>query len=273
MITSQTKLCCVIGNPVKHSLSPVIHNAGYQKLGLDFVYLVFDVYNLKITLLGLKEINVRGISVTVPFKQKIMKYLDKIDDTAKKIGAVNTVINENRDLIGSNTDWIGAIQALEEKTDLEGKTVALIGAGGAARAIAYGLKYKKAKVYVYNRTKAKADKLRQELDLYDSYSLYNVGIIKQADIIINATPVGMKPNDWESPIPAEFIQKGQIVFDIVYSPFETQFLKSAKIRGAKLVFGYKMLLFQGIEQFKLFTGKQAPVEVMEQALLKEIKLT
>ena len=270
MINAKTKICCIIGNPVEHSLSPQMHNAAYQSLGLNYVFVAFPVVNVEAAVAGIREFNFRGVAVTIPHKMKIMKYLDETDETAQKIGAVNTIVNDNGILKGINTDWIGAIKALEEKIKLEGKKVALFGAGGAARAIAYGLKTKKAKVYVYNRTKRKADVLKDEFKLDGSYSLHTTGKIKEVDIIINTTSAGMEPNDWDCPIPGDFIQKHQVVFDIIYKPRNTQLLKFAKDRGAEVVYGYKMLLYQGIEQFKLFAGMDAPVKVMEEVLLKEL---
>lgn len=268
MINAKTKLCCIIGNPVEHSLSPQLHNAAYESLGLNYVFLAFRVSDVKSALLGFKELGVRGISVTVPYKLEVMKYLDKLDDVARQIGAVNTIINDNGKLIGTNTDWIGALKALEEKTVIKGKRVVILGAGGAARAIVYGLKTRHAIIHVLNRTKKTAELLVKKFGLEKAYSLSDATIIEKADIIINATSIGMTPQDWDSPIPAKFVKKNQVVFDIVYTPNETKLLQYAKKKKAVIVYGHKMLLYGVAKQFELFTGKKAPIELMEKALLE-----
>lgn len=270
MINSKTKLCCIIGNPVEHSLSPQMHNAAYEALGLNFIYLAFKISDVKKGLSGLKELGVKGISVTIPHKQEVMKYLDEIDETAKAIGAVNMIINDHGILKASNSDWIGALVALKEKTNLMGKNVALLGAGGAARALAYGLTKEKAIVSVFNRSRKKADLLTKEFHLKNAYSILETEKIKQMEIIINTTSVGMEPTDGESPIPAECISPHQVVFDIVYTPHKTKLLQYAKEKGATIVYGYKMVLYGGTRIFEMFTGRKAPVAVMEKVLLENL---
>lgn len=265
-IDAITQLCCVIGHPVTQSLSPQIHNAGYKKLGLNYVFLAFDVIDVKTVISGFRAFGIRGISVTVPHKIEIMKYLDQIDPIAQKIGAVNTIVNKGGKLIGYNTDWIGAMIALEEKTPIAGKKVALLGAGGAARAIAYGLKKNRAIVSVFDRTISSAQKLVVEFDLKESFSLNQKAKIKGADIIINATSLGMAPNDKVSPISANCINSNQTIFDIVFKPRETLLLKQAREKNATIIYGSRMLLFQAMEQFKLFTGINAPRKEMEEVL-------
>lgn len=266
MINSKTKLCCIIGNPVEHSLSPIMHNAAYKALDLNYVYLAFKVSDVKKTLEGLKELGIKGISVTIPFKQEVMKYLDEIDDTAKSIGAVNTIVNKNGRLIGTNTDWIGAIKALEEKIILKGKKVAVLGAGGASRAVIYGLKQKGMITHIFNRTIKNAENLKEEFGLDGAHLLDDLDIISEMDIIINTTSVGMVPNTDDSPIPMEFIKSNQIVFDIIFAPKDTKLIQYAKRQKAKVIYGEKMLLHQAIEQFKLFTGIDAPFGVMERSI-------
>jgi len=259
------KICLSIGYPIKSSKSPSLHNVGYKALGIEdqFIYLRAQVKpeNLKMAVEGIKGLGIRGVSVTMPHKQEIMKYLDEVDETAKKIGAVNTVVNDDGKLIGYNTDWVGAVVALEKKTNLKGKKVAVIGAGGASRAIVYGLTKKGAKVKIFNRSIEKGEELAKEFDC----GFGEIGEMREIgdyNIIINATSVGM--NSDESPIDKELLNKNQIVFDVIYSPKETKLIKEAKEKGAKVVYGYEMLLYQAVEQFKLYTGLEAPVKEMEE---------
>src|SRR3989344_4256547 len=250
--TSDTQLFGVIGNPVSQSLSPLMHNAAFKKLDLNCIFFAIQILNLKESLQRLKMLGFSGLSVTITFKIEVMKYLDRLEETAKNIGAVNTILLRNNKLFGTNTDWIGAIKALEEKINLSDKTVTLLGDGGASRAIAYGLKGKNAKVTVLNRKK-----LQQQDQLAK---------IKKANIIINATPVGMAPHENQLPIPRDLVTKQHLIFDIVFKPRETKLLKAAKRKGATIVYGDRMLLYQAVEQFKLFTGLDAPIEIMEKAL-------
>lgn len=269
------KICLGIGYPIKSSRSPSIHNAAYKKLGIDdqFIYLRAEVKprNLKKVMEGLKTLNknktfpleVRGISVTMPLKREIIKYLDKVSKEVEKIGAVNTIVNKHGLLIGYNTDWIGALTALEQKTKLRGKKVAVIGAGGAARAIVYGLMKRGSVVKIFNRSLEHARKLAQEF-AYTYFGLDSLEKIKDSDIIINTTSVGM--NEDKSPVNKEFLNNNHIVFDAVYSPKETRLIRDAKEKKAQIVYGYEMLLYQGIAQFELYTGMKAPVETMRKTL-------
>jgi len=270
MINSKTKLCCVIGNPIEQSISPLVHNAAYKALGLNYVFLAFKVTQVKEALEGLKAMNVTGISVTIPHKLEVLKYVDEVDKVAAEIGAANTIVNKEGRFIATNTDWIGALKALEKKTSLSGKRIALLGAGGAARALIYGLVKRGAKVTVFNRTKVKAHQLAKYFQLEGTYLLSDIEKIKKAEIIINTTSVGMIPNISESPIPNECINSSQIIFDIINKPYETKLLQYAKIRGATIIHGYEMLLYGAAEQFQLFTGKAAPVKIMENAILQNL---
>ncbi len=250
-----TKLCCIIGDPVEHSLSPAMHNAAYKALGLNFAYLAFRVTDVKNAIAGIRALGIKGVSVTAPHKISVMQYLDTIDETAKKIGAVNTIVNTNGKLTGYNTDSQGAIMALKEKTTLPGKRVVILGAGGAARAITFGLDKKDTSVFTVNRTTQKEKVLAE---------------IKNSDILINATPIGMHPRAEESLIPKEYLHKNLTVFDVVYNPKETKLLKDARSAGCTTIYGYKMLLYQAVSQFQLFTGEIAPVSIMEKELLKNL---
>lgn len=261
------KICLSIGYPIKTSRSPSIHNEGYQKLGIDdeFVYLRAEVKpeHLKMAIDGVRGLGIRGVSITMPHKQTVMKYLDKIEKDAKNIGAVNTIINNDGILTGYNTDVIGAMTVLEEKTNVKDRLVAVIGAGGVARAVVYGLIKKGARIKIFNRSLEKAKKLAEEFGCGYG-SLDSLEEISKMDIVINATSVGM--NEEKSPVDKKFINKNQIVFDVVYSPKETRLIKDAKEKGAKIIYGYEMLLYQGVAQFELYTGLKAPVEVMRKIL-------
>lgn len=261
------KICIGIGYPLKHSYSPLMHNAAYKALDIDdrFVYTTVEVkpQYLKMAVDGVRVLGICGMSITMPFKQTVMKYLERIDKEAKIIGAVNTIVNDNGKLIGYNTDWIGAITALENKTKLKNKRIAVIGCGGAARAIVYGLIKKGAIVKIFNRSKDKADELAKEFDCECSGLDFLKEVINM-DIIINATSVGM--NEDKSLINKKHLNKKQIIFDVVYLPKLSRLIKDAQDVGAQIVYGYEMLLYQGVAQFELYTNTKAPVEVMRKAL-------
>ena len=271
-ITAKTKVCMVIGNPIGHSLSPQIHNAGYRALRIDndFVYVACQVEIDKMAdfVNGVRAMGVRGISCTIPHKIEIMKYLDEVDKTAKEIGAVNTVVNENGKLKGYNTDWMGAVCPFKGMTTLKNKKVALIGAGGTARAVAYGMSEKGAKLFIFNRTRDKAESLAAEYG-GTPLSLDDLVEIEQMDIIFNTTSIGLQ-NENESPVPKELISARHIVFDAVYRPHETKLLRQAKEQGAQVIYGALMLLHQAAAQFKLYTKREAPMEIMREMLLKNL---
>jgi shikimate dehydrogenase len=267
-ITAKTKICMVIGDPVEHSLSPQMHNAGYEALNIDdqFVYIAshVDVKNIENFIKGTRAMQIHGVSCTIPHKIAVMPYLDEIEDIAKIIGAVNTIVNVNGKLIGYNTDWLGILLPLEKLTTLQNKTVALIGAGGAARAAAFAVTKAGAKLTIYNRTVEKAKDLAKEFN-GESHSLDEIRNAQSADIIINTTPIGLKQKQ-ETPFPKKYISSNQVVFDAVYDIQETQLIKETKEQGAKYISGIEMLFNQGFAQFKLFTGFDAPIDAMRKAL-------
>lgn len=268
MIDAKTKICCIIGDPVEHSLSPIMHNAGYQALGLNFAFVAFHVKNIKDAIAGIRGLNIRGVVVTIPHKIEVLQYVDVVDEEVKAIGAANTIVNDNGILTASNTDWIGAIVTLKLVTPISGKLVAVLGAGGAARAVVYGLKKEGARIIICNRTLNHAKKLAEEFNTEGACTLDNKEAIAKADIIINTTSVGMEPKQDETPIPTEFIQPHHIVYDIVYTPKETKFLREAKRIGAKIVYGDRMVFYGALPQFELFTGVKAPANIMQEALEK-----
>jgi shikimate dehydrogenase len=270
MVSGSTKVCCLIGDPVEHSLSPLIHNAGYQALGIDFIYIPFRVSDLKPAMEAIRTLGIRGVSITVPHKVAALQYLDNIDDEAREIGAVNTIVNDNGVLTGYNTDGTGARQALEAVTALSGKKAILVGSGGAALAIATALQKKGTKLVILNRTVEKARHLAKLTNADDFGGLDKLTAVSSIDILINATSVGMWPGRNESVIPREQLHDGLIVFDIVYNPKETRLLTEAREKGCTVVYGYRMLLYQAARQFELFTGHQAPLPVMERALIEAL---
>jgi len=271
VIDAYTIVCCLIGNPVEHSLSPLIHNAGYQALGINYVYIPFQVKDIKRAIEGIRGLGIRGASITLPHKTSAIKYLDKIDPLAKEIGAINTIVNNEGVLTGFNSDYHGALKALEEVTSLGGKRAVLIGSGGAALAIAVGLKKKGVKLVVLNRTEDKARKLARQVNAEDFGGLKKLPLVSAADILINATSVGMWPKVNESIIPKHLLHNRLTVLDTVYNPKETRLLSEARERGCAIVYGYKMLLYQAAMQFELFTEHQAPLKAMESALTQALE--
>ena len=280
-IKGSTNIVGLIGHPVEHSFSPPMHNAAFKKLGMDYAYVAFDVgsQNLKSAIEGAKSLGIKGLNVTIPHKIEVMKYLDEIDEVASLIGAVNTI--DFKDLKGHNTDGIGAVRAIEEVTSIKDKNVVIAGAGGASRAISFYIaKYGADKLTILNRNVAKAQKLAG--DVADSNLISDVGsdsiseissYLADADILVNTTPVGMHPNVNDTPVASASEMHGDlVVFDAVYNPNETVLLKEAIKAGAKPVYGIKMLLYQGAESFKIWTGRDAPVDAMEDALRKTIGL-
>jgi len=241
-----------------------LQNAGFKSLKLNYTYQIFEPNNLREFVRHAKKSKFGGFNVTMPFKEKIMRYLDKIDAIAKKIGAVNTVVNKNGKLIGYNTDGIGAVNALKKTGKISGKKVLLLGYGGASKAIAFYLKKEKSKVFISGRNFSKAKKLAQKTNAIaiKEKDIYT----EKFDILINATSVGMKPKTIEMPVKAGFLRKGMVVFDIVYDPLETKLLKTAKKKGCKTILGTEMLLEQAFAGFKLFTGRMAPEKSMRKAL-------
>ncbi len=270
MINGKTRLYGIIGNPVGHSLSPIIHNAAFQALGLNKVYVPLPVTDLKKGLTGIRALGFHGISVTVPYKEEVITFIDTVEPVAQNIGAVNTLLVENNAKIqGFNTDWIGANRALQEKMSLQGSRVLLVGAGGAARAIGFGLQEAGAEVILANRTVEKAATLGKKLGCR-YLGLEKLDSVK-ADALINATSVGMEPHIENSPVSPKFLDQFTVVMDIVYAPRKTRLLKDAQAAGCQVIDGLAMLLNQAVAQFELWTGKKAPVSVMRKALLDALQ--
>jgi shikimate dehydrogenase len=282
-ISGRTKVCALIGYPVDHSLSPIIQNASFRHLGLDYVYVAFNVQpeELKGAILGVKSLGIYGLNVTMPHKISIIQYLDELDVDAKRAGSVNTILNLNGKLIGYTTDGIGALNALKYAgVDPSGKKIVILGAGGASRSISFALAKWACEIVVLNRTLEKAMMLVNDVKRAlgaetniraSQFNDENLRMeIENADILINATSIGMKPKESETPVKREFLRRDLVVFDIVYDPLETRLLREAKIIGAKTIDGLSMLIHQGAVSFEIWTGFKAPIEVMRKAALKKI---
>ena len=283
MISSETKICGLIGHPVTHSVSPVMHNAAFEALGLDYIYLPFAVTKDRLAhaVDGVRGMNIRGLNVTIPHKVAVIPFLDGLEPLAERIGAVNTIVNDDGVLTGHNTDAAGFLKALLENGIEPGdKQVVLLGAGGAARAIAFALAEKGARLTILNR--------EQELDwaveLAGSVSSFSgrkvralelsepnlKAALAPADVVVNATSVGMRPNDGQSPVSRELLRQGLVVFDIVYNPVKTRLLSEAEQAGAITVNGLDMLVWQGALAFELWTGAKAPVGVMRDEVARAL---
>jgi shikimate dehydrogenase len=248
-----------------------MYNAAFKSLGLNFVYVSFDVKDLAAAIEGLRALNIRGVSVSRPFKESAICFIDDIHPTAKVIGAINIINNENGKFVGYNSDWIGAIRTLGKYTDLSGKRVAIVGAGGAARAIAYGLKVKGASVYLYNRAVAKLPVLSKELGIIVGGGLNDLDDLRKADVIVNATPVGCVSISEKEIVPTEVLRAGQIVLDAVFFPLDTKLILDALKVKCTVIRGIEMLVNQGAFTFELFTGRAAPVETMLESLMVELE--
>ncbi len=263
-INGKTVLYGILGNPVTHSLSPAMHNAALVASGIDAVYLPFPAPDIASAVDGIRGLGIQGVSVTIPHKESVMALLDSIDPVAVNIGAVNTVINKDGALTGLNTDWLGATRALEEKIDLKGAKAVILGAGGSARAIGFGLLEKGASFTLCSRTESRGRALAHALGC--PWISLTEGDKLSGDILINATSVGMVPDIEKSPLPEGIVSRFKVVMDIVYAPMKTRLLQEAEESGCEIINGLEMLLYQGVEQFELWTGKPAPVAVMREAL-------
>ena len=262
-------LYVVVGNPIDHSLSPVMHNSALAHSGLDGCYLALRVENIAAAVDGIRGLGIRGASVTIPHKIAVLPYLDKLDPMAADIGAVNTILNKDGVLHGYNSDCNGAVMAIAEKTAIKDKAAAIIGAGGAARALGFGLKQEGAMVTIINRTKTRGEKLAKDLEC-PFISLEEVKELPY-HLVVNATPAGMTPDVNSIPIATKFLKPEMVIMDMVYNPLQTRFLKEAKIIGCTIVDGVSMFVHQGAVQFELWTSHEAPVDIMRKVVLEELK--
>jgi shikimate dehydrogenase len=265
MIDTYTQLFGVIGNPVRHSLGPAMHNRALTVMGYPAVYLAFEVADVAAAMVGMRSLGIGGLSVTIPHKVAVMQQLDEVDDLALRIGAVNTVVNRDGRLIGYNTDCFGAVAALKEKTTLLGHRVAVLGAGGAARAVGFGLAAEGALVTIFNRDSSRGEALARALGV-DFCPLADFSR-KVPDIVVNTTSVGMWPNVQVMPISEDVLSDNLVVMDIVYNPLETALLRAAQKRGCRTVDGVAMFVLQGARQLELWTGQAAPTDSMRSAVV------
>ena len=280
LISGQTIICGIIGDPIEHTMSPAMHNAAFETLGLDYVYIPFKVKSLELkkAVEGIRGLNLRGVNVTIPHKVAVMQFLDRIEPLAEKIGAVNTIVNDGGILTGYNTDATGFLQTLHDRNvEPAEKKVLLLGAGGAARAVSHILTREKAQLTILNRKQElswaedlaarlsrnyKADVKAGELTSENLKKAINT-----ADLLVNATSLGMSPDADETPGPADLLHANLTVFDIMYNPLPTRLLREAAATGAKTIDGLEMLVRQGAASFEIWTTIKPPVDVMRQAVL------
>ena len=265
MITpAQEELYAVIGNPVRHSLSPTMMNAAFRALGVAAHYTAFAVEHLAEALQLLSQTGFRGLSVTLPHKEEACRWATQLDETARSIGAVNTLRRQGDHWEGRNTDWIGAVQALRQVTEVRGRNALVIGAGGSARAVIYGLKRQGARVTVSNRTAQRGAELAAA---FQCHFLPFQDLQEQSyEILVQCTPLGMEGTASAEALPGFPLSSQMVVMDLVYRPYWTPFLKRARDAGCQVVSGLDMLLYQGVAQFEWWFAQPAPVAVMKEAL-------
>jgi shikimate dehydrogenase len=266
-VSAHAEKTLIIGAPVRHSLSPTMHNGAYAALRLPFVMAAAEVQpeHLPAAIQGVRALGVRGLAVTMPHKVEIIPLLDRLDQTAAAIGAVNTVVQRNGELIGYNTDWLGILNPLSQRCTLSGLRVALLGAGGAALAALYACTSAGATVTIFNRSYAKAATLAARWGC-SARPLETLEEVRGYDIIINTTAVGMGELAHSSPVPAQLLHSGQIIFETIYAPRTTQLVRAAQERGATTITGIEMFIEQGRAQFELHTGVLPAREILDGAV-------
>ncbi len=284
MISSKTRICGLIGDPIEHSLSPAMHNAAFGSLGLDYIYLPFEVTaeNLAKAVDGARTLNIKGLNVTIPHKVAVMPLLDEVEPLAERIGAVNTIVNDKGRLKGYNTDAGGFLKTLLEKgIEPEGKEVVVLGAGGASRAISFTLADRGTEIVILNR-KLEMDWAKELASAISRFAKNEVKalelneknlllVMETADILVNATSVGMSPLIKQSPVPAKILKPELTVFDVVYNPLKTRLLSEAETAGARAISGIDMLVWQGALAFELWTGIKAPVDIMKTKVVEALE--
>lgn len=278
-IDSHTALFGVIGDPVRHSKSPVMMNRAFRETGINGAYMAFHITNDRLGdfIAGVRAMGIRGVNVTIPHKLDVMAFLDEIDPGAKALGAVNTIVNDNGKLTGYNTDGIGYVRSLKEEaaSSLEGKRIVVRGAGGAARGIVYALTGEKpGRITIVNRSLERAVDLaaafgsRAEVTALPLDKLQEACV--EADIVINTTDIGMFPNTDASPVDASWLMPGTVASDIIYNPLKTKFLQQAEERGCRIHGGLGMFIYQGAYAFEYWTGKPAPTDAMREVVLEAL---
>lgn len=281
-ITGDSRVCGVIGDPIGHTISPAMHNAAFRALNLDYVYVPFRVSreDLPNAIEGLRAFNIRGVNVTIPHKVSIIPMLDEIDEFAQKIGSVNVVVNDDGHLTGYNTDAHGFLYSLlDQGIEPEGEKVAVLGAGGAARSICFALSERGASLTILNRTPGNAARFAAEMSEMTGRSIQVLGLNKEnmaavmdnCNILINATSVGMYPDMEATLVDSSIIKSRHTVVDIVYNPLKTRLLVEAEKAGARVVSGVDMLIWQGALAFEIWTGRQAPINIMRRCARQSLK--
>ncbi len=286
MNVENPKIVGVIGHPIKHSLSPFMHNMAFELAGLNYIYLSFDVVQsqLKMALKGVVALDIQGLNVTLPFKESIIQHLDEVSEEASVIGAVNTIVNDTGKLFGYNTDTNGVLETLLPfKEKINDKPVAIIGSGGAARSVIYILirKFNPQKIAIINRTLQRAESLAEYFASKMNYSEFETyellppdisDVIRNSSLVVNATSAGLYPKTDDAPIElADAFGEEQLVFDVIYNPLKTKFLSVAEERGAKTVNGLKMFVEQGARAYELWTGETMPKAKIYLELEKKLK--
>lgn len=276
-IDAHTQVVGVLGYPVRHSLSPTMHNAAFEALGLNWVYLAFEVppERLAEAIAGMRALGIRGLNLTIPHKEAACSLVDRLTAQAEAIGAVNTLFWDGDTLVGDNTDSEGFLRSLlEAGVEPKGQRVLVLGAGGSARAVVYALRQRGASVWLANRNLQRAEQLAQRYDAEGVLSLDAAALAPQLtrfDGVVNCTPLGMHPNEETMPpLPVANLPAHAWVCDLVYRPLETRLLREAHAHGLKTVSGLGMLLWQGALAFERWTGTSAPVAVMARALRESL---
>ncbi|MFH1169599.1 MAG: shikimate dehydrogenase [Chloroflexota bacterium] len=282
IISGKTRVCGIIGDPVGHSMSPAMHNAAFRELGLDYVYVPFRVGGEALggAIGGMRALGIRGLNVTIPHKVAVLPFLDALDPLAQRIGAVNTIVNDNGTLTGYNTDAAGFMQALlAGGIEPEGRNVVVLGAGGAARAVSFALAERGARLTILNRHVDKATALAGRISRdYPGAAARRLddenlsAALAGADILVNATSSGMSPGAGDTPVPAGRLRDGIIVCDIVYNPLRTRLLREAEAAGARVIGGMDMLAWQGALAFEKWTERKAPLELMKGEAIEALGL-
>ena len=284
IILGRTKVLGVFGHPVAHSLSPLMHNAAIEALNIDYVYVPFHVLpeDLEAAIRGVRALNVAGVNLTIPHKERVIEFLDEVSESAASIGSVNTVVNRDGRLLGESTDGPGFLKSIEAQWGkIDGSRVLMLGAGGSAKAVAFALVRAGCELVVANRTAERAAKLVESVSAAFSGGVTRtVGLqreelgeeVGKADLLVNTTSVGMHPDEDSIPLPPDLLRPGLLVYDLVYSPLRTRLIEEAESRGARAANGLGMLVHQGALSFEMWTGRQAPVDVMERAIRSELNV-
>jgi shikimate dehydrogenase len=281
IVSGKTRLCGIIGDPIEHTMSPVMHNAAFEKMRVDYFYVPFRVKKEQLAkaIEGVRALNIRGLNVTIPHKVTIIPFLDKLDPLAEKIDAVNTIVNDEGILTGYNTDATGFLQALLERgIEPRGKNIVILGAGGASRAISFTLAERGSNLVILNRlleldwAEELAGRLShiftKEVEALELNEDNLAEVLEKADILVNATSVGMSPNIDETLVPFNHLKSSMVVFDILYNPIKTRLLREAEQAGAETISGIDMLVWQGASAFEKWTGLKAPIELMRGEVIK-----